>query len=217
MEHFSEQAWADFVRGFSNSDRGEMDSHLANGCADCAVTRDIWKRVHAVALRESNYAPPKDAVRMVKLEFAAQVFDKAKQPVLANLVFDTLGTPALAGIRSAAAAARQMVYEADGLAVDLRFDSPASSRRIFLTGQVLDKRVPRASIEDSAVIVWTHQGLALAETKANAYGEFHLEIEPQNNLRLSIQVAGRALIRVPLANLGPEHASGLTGGSDVSN
>jgi hypothetical protein len=217
MEHFSEQAWADFVRGISNSERGEMNSHLANGCQDCVFTRDIWKRIHTVALRESNYAPPEDSVRMVKLEFAAQTFDKAKQPVLANLVFDTLGKPALAGIRSAAAAARQMVYEADGLAVDLRFDSPASTRRIFLTGQVLDKRVPRASIEDSAVILWTHKGLALTETKANAYGEFHLELEPQNNLRLSIQVAGRALIRIPLANLRPEHGSDFTDGSDVSN
>ena len=57
-------------------------------------------------------------LRMARLEFAAQSFDKQKQPVLASLVFDTFAKPALAGVRSAAAAARQMVYEADGLAVD---------------------------------------------------------------------------------------------------
>lgn len=204
MEHFSEHAWADFVRGISNSDREEMHAHLANGCNDCVVIRDTWKQVHTVALREEHYAPSEDAVRMVKLEFAAQAFDKAQQPVLAELVFDTFGKAAFAGVRSAAAAARQMVYEADGLAVDLRFDSPTSSKRILLTGQVLDRRVPRTSIEDSAIILWTHKGLALAETRANAFGEFHLELEPQDNLRLSVQVAGRALIRIPLANLRPE-------------
>lgn len=217
MEHFSEQAWADFVRGVSTSEREEMQGHLANGCNDCAVIRDTWKQVYTVAVREAHYAPPEDAVRMVKLEFAAQAFDKAQQPVLAELVFDTFGKAALAGVRSSAAAARQMVYEADGLAVDLRFDSPTSSKRIFLTGQVLDRRVPRASIEDSAVILWTHKGLALAETRANAFGEFHLELEPQNNLRLSIQVVGRALIRIPLANLRPESSSECTGESDSSN
>jgi hypothetical protein len=213
MEHFSEQAWTDFVRGISSSEREEMEGHLAHGCNECALTRNTWQQVHTVALRETSYAPPEGSVRMAKLEFAAQVFEKSKQPVLANLIFDTYAKPALAGVRSVAAAARQMVYEADGLAVDLRFDSPASSRRIFVTGQVLDKRVPRAAIEDSAVILWTQKGLALAETKANEFGEFHLEMEPQNNLRLSIQVEGRALIRIPLANLGPE----FTGGSDISN
>jgi hypothetical protein len=218
MEHFLEQAWVDFVRGVSFSERGEIESHLANGCQECALTRDTWNQVHTIALRENNYVPAEAAVRMVKMEFAAQAFDKAKQPVFADLIFDTLGKPALAGVRSAAAAAaRQMVYEADGLAVDLRFDSPVSSKRIFLTGQVLDKRVPRAKLEDSAVILWTQRGLAVAETKANAFGEFHLELEPQNNLRLSIQVVGRALIRIPLANLRPEKGSDFTGGSDVSN
>lgn len=217
MEHFSEQAWADFVRGISNSEREEMQSHLADGCNDCAVSRDTWQQVHAVALRESNYAPPSETVRMAKLEYAARSFEKGKQPVLASLVFDTLAQPALAGVRSAGVAARQMVYEADGLAVDLRFDHPPSAKRILLTGQVLDRQVPRAPLDDAAVIVWTDRGLALAETKANAFGEFNLELEPQNNLRLSIQVVGRALIRIPLANLRPDASDLGTGGSDVSN
>lgn len=214
MEHFSEQAWADFVRGISNSEREEIGSHLAGGCNECTLARDTWQQVHTIALREATYAPPESAIRMAKIEFAARAFDKDKQPVLANLIFDTFGKAAFAGVRSAAAAARQMVYEADGLAVDLRFDSPAPSRRIFLTGQVLDKRVPRAALEDSVVILWTQKGLAIAETKANSFGEFHMELEPQNNLRLSIQVAGRALIRIPLANLSSEKDAA---GSDVSN
>jgi hypothetical protein len=215
MRHFSEQAWADFVRGINNSERGEMETHLASGCNDCAAERGTWKQLNAMALRESTYAAPESAVRMVKLEFSTQrlKLDQGKPPVLANLVFDTFVKPALAGVRSSvAAAARQMVFEADGFAVDLRFDSAASSERIFLIGQVLDKRIPRAPLEDTVVILWTDKGLAIAETKANAFGEFSLELERQNNLRLSIEVLGHTRIRIPLANLRPEHGPDVAGG-----
>jgi hypothetical protein len=215
MRHFSEQAWADFVRGISNAERGAMETHLASGCNDCAPERGVWKELNAMALRESTYAPPESAVRMVKLEFATQrlKLDRGKPPLLANLVFDTFVKPALAGVRSSvAAAARQMVFEADCFAVDLRFDSAASSERIFLTGQVLDKRIARAPLEDAVVILWTDKGLAIAETKANAFGEFSLELEKQNNLRLSIEVLGHTRIRIPLANLRPEHGPDVAGG-----
>jgi hypothetical protein len=218
MEHFSEQAWADFVRGISNSEREEMKTHLAGGCNDCAKDRDVWRQVHAIAVREGNYAPPAPAVRMAKSEFLAQSLEKDNQPILATLSFDTFGKPALAGIRSAAASARQMVYEADGLTIDLRFDGQASSKQIVLTGQVLDKQVPRTSLEGTGVILWTDRGLPLAETEANAFGEFSLEVEPKNNLRLSVQVMGRGTIRIPLANLAPEHNLDFTAeGSDVGN
>jgi len=213
MEHFSERSWADFVREIGNSEHGEMQAHLGNGCKECSAERDIWKQVHALALCESTYAPPESAVRMVKLEFTAQRLksDNGKQPVLASLVFDTFGKPALAGVRSSVAAARQMVFEADGFAVDLRFDSAASSERVFLTGQVLDKRISRAPLEDAEVILWTDKGLAIAETKANAFGEFSLEFQKQNNLRLSIEVFGYTRIRIPLANLRPEHGPDVAG------
>lgn len=218
MEHFSEQAWADFVRGISNSECEEMKAHLAGGCNDCAKERDTWKQVHAVALRESNYAPPAAAVRMAKLEFSAQSLEKGDQAILASLTFDTFGKPALAGVRSAAASARQMVYEAEGLTIDLRFDGPGSSKQIVLIGQVLDKHVPRTPLGGTGVILWTDRGLPLAETEANAFGEFSLELEPKNNLRLSVQVMGRSTIRIPLANLAPEHNLDFTAeGSDIGN
>jgi hypothetical protein len=201
MEHFSEQAWADFVRGISNPERGQMEAHLAEGCNRCAAAHDAWKRVHTVALRESNYTPPEDTVRMTKAVFASRPFVKDTRAVLASLVFDTLAQPVLAGVRSAAAPARQMVYEAEGLMVDLRLEGPPPLKRIYLTGQVLDKRAPRALLDEASVILWTDNGLPVAETKANALGEFNLELEPQESLRLSIQVVGRALIRIPLAVL----------------
>jgi anti-sigma factor RsiW len=204
MAHFSEQAWVDFVRGIDNSERGAMEAHLASCCEQCDAEHDTWEQIQAMTLNDCNYAPPDSAVRMVKLEFAAQSVEKEKQGVVANLVFDNFAMPALAGIRSSVAAARQMVFEAEGLVVDLRFDKAAFAERTFLTGQVLDKAVPRAPVEGALVIMWTEKGLAIAETKANAFGEFSLELEKQDNLRLSIEVGGHVHIRVPLVNLSPE-------------
>ena len=217
MEHFSDQAWADFIRGINAPQRKEMESHLANGCPDCTVSRNTWTQVQTAALQESSFAPPENTVRIAKLLFANSFAGQSEAHV-ASLTFDTFLQPALAGIRSAAAAARQMVYEADGLAVDLCFDRSPQSRMLSLTGQVLDKQVPRAPLQNSEVILWTEKGLPIAETKANAFGEFHLEFEPQNNLRLSIRVVARAHIRIHLANLRDEPESdSQASGSEISN
>jgi hypothetical protein len=201
MEHFSEQNWADFVRGVGNSEnRAELESHLASDCGDCAAALNFWTRMHTVTTREGLSAPPPEVVRMVKLEFAARPIAVRAEPLVANLMWDSFSQPALAGVRSIAAAARQMVYEAEGLTVDLRFDRPPQSNTIHLIGQALSSRTPRISMAGASVMLWTEKGLSIGETRANEFGEFKLEFEAQNQLRLSIEI-GKSLIRIPLANL----------------
>jgi len=202
MEHFSEQAWADFVRGISRPETiANIESHLASGCSDCTAAFDIWKRVHMTVTNEQTYAPPEGLVRVVKQEFAARYSPEPPQSVLASLVFDTLAQPLPAGVRSGTVTARQLVYEAEGVTVDLRLDSQPQSNKISAVGQVLDKRIPRVSLSDVSIMLWTEKGLPLLETKVNEFGEFHLEFEAQDNLRISIQLVGRMPIRISLANL----------------
>jgi hypothetical protein len=218
MEHFSEQVWADFVRGATAAEtRIELESHLADGCKGCTAALELWKRVHALKTREGAYIPPADAVRMVKLEFAARRMQEIEEPVTASLTFDSFSQRAFAGVRSLAASARQMVYEADGLTVDLRFNDTPQSNRVHLIGQVLDKRIPRFSIGDASVVLGTEAGPSILETRANEFGEFNLEFEAHEQLRLSIQV-GRALIRIPLANLKPKgNVNAITDRTHTSN
>jgi hypothetical protein len=110
-----------------------------------------------------------------------------------------------------------MVYEADGLTVDLRIDRPPQSNKVHLIGQVLARRTPASSIGDAWVMLWTERGLPILETRANKFGEFNLEFEAHEQLRLSIQV-GRTLVRIPLADLKPKHdADGNTDGPDAGN
>ena len=141
---------------------------------------------------------------MVKLEFEAMRLQENE--TVGKVVFDSFCRPALAGVRSgSAAAARQMVFEADGMTVDLRFDRQPRSNNISLIGQVLNQNAPRVSLANAAVMLWNEKGLVLAETRTNGLGEFQLEFELQNRLRLSIQALAGKLIRIPLSNLHLDH------------
>ena len=217
MKHFSEQAWADFVRGFESSDHQEMQSHLARACGDCSPIHDTWKRVHTVALREGLYTPPAYAARLAKLEVAGTFSAESDHAVLAKLTFDTFRNPALAGIRSAAAAARQMLYETERFAVDLRFDHLPAAKIIHVTGQILDKRAPYGAIANAAVTVWTRKGLPIAEARTNGFGEFSLQFESQESVKLSIQAPGQPDVRIFLASLGPTNQPGSVGAANDGN
>jgi len=208
MQHFSEQAWADFVRGVSKSEtKANIESHLARGCCDCGATSDVWNQLQTIVSNEKSYMPPESAVRMVKLEFVT-TNSQEQASVLANLLFDTFVQPLAAGIRSGAAVARQLVYEAEGLTVDLRLDSQSPSGKILVVGQVLDQRLPRVSPRGVSIALWTPKGQPFLEVSPNESGEFQLEVEAQDDLRLLIEVAGRKTIRIPLANLSHNNVVG---------
>jgi len=208
MQHFSEQAWADFVRGVSESEtKANIESHLARGCCDCGATSDVWNQLQTIVSNEKSYMPPESAVRMVKLEFVT-TNSQEQASVLANLLFDTFVQPLAAGIRSGAAVARQLVYEAEGLTVDLRLDSQSPSGKILVVGQVLDQRLPRVSPRGVSIALWTPKGQPFLEVSPNESGEFQLEVNAQDDLRLLIEVAGRKTIRIPLANLGQNNVVG---------
>ena len=202
MEHFSEQAWADFVRGISESaTKVNIKSHLARGCSDCRAAFDVWNRVQATLVNERTYTPPDNAIRMVKQEFTVTYLAEQRPSVIASLLFDTFAQSLPAGIRSTVAVARQLVFEAEGLTVDLRLDRQPQSNVIGVVGQVLDKGIPRVSPSGASIMVWTEKGLPVVQARANGSGEFQLEFEARDDLRLSIHVDGRRTIRIPLANL----------------
>jgi len=213
MEHFHQQVWADFVRGVSTRQakigpsqdrdlRRELESHLESGCEPCTASFGVWKQVYGLATRESAYTPPDDVVRMTKLEFTAQS-QQAAEACDAGLVFDTLSQPALGGVRSSAAAARQMVYESDGFTVDLRFER-TSPKTVHLFGQVLDADRSRSVLAICPVMLCGQNGTLLAEGRTNYLGEFDLQFEAQDHLKLSIWVSGSKMIRIALSNLHPK-------------
>lgn len=200
MAHFSEQVWADFVRGTGSSTR-DMESHLAAGCPGCKGDLDLWRAVRSLANDEAMYAPPNNLVRRVKLEFASKHAVQTEEGTLASLIFDSTAQPLPAGVRSGAVTTRQFVYEAEGLTIDLRFERKPHSNSISASGQVLDKKTPLCWLGNATVVLWTDTGRMLTRTEANDYGEFQLEFESNDQLRLSIATTGRRTLRIPLGNL----------------
>ncbi len=202
MKHFSEQVWADYVRGIGPSKTNrEIEDHVASGCADCVVAADLWKKVYSIAANEPSLTPPDHAVRMVKLEFATDQSPRLSPWTMARLVFDSMSQPLTAGVRSGASESRQVAFEAEGTMVDLVLDVRPQSETISLVGQVVDKGGAKIAPRQVAVIVWTETGQPLAETSANEFGEFQLEFAAQDRLRLSVEIAGHKPIRIPPMNL----------------
>jgi hypothetical protein len=202
MEHFPDQTWADFVRGVGLCGNArDIEAHLANCCPECKTTFDLWKRIGAFAVREADYAPPSEVVRIVKLNSGSQYPTEAEAWTFAAAIFDSTVQPLPAGIRSMAASTRQVIYEGEGLTVDVRFERKPHSNKISAAGQVLDKQVPLRWLGNAAIVLWTG-GRMLATTEANDFGEFQFEFESGDQLRMSIATEGRRTLRIPLGSLG---------------
>ena len=160
-----------------------------------------------MATDEAAYEPPENLVRVVKLCLGEKTTDKAQKWTLANLVFDSFAQPLLHGVRSGTTNAGgtssvwQVVYEAEGLTVDLRVTHRAQSKAAHLVGQIFDKRTVRPLQDNAIVELSKDQNNAIAASVVNAFGEFHIEFEPQDHLLLSIKAAGRNAVRIPLTNL----------------
>jgi hypothetical protein len=198
--HFSEQSWVDFVRGTNGArPNGDITTHIANGCLECKTDHKAWSRVNRFARAEESYTPPENLVRLVKLGFAHE----AQQPrtwTLANLVFDSFAQPLPAGVRSGSLRVWQVVYEAEGLTVDLHFGRQAQSRDMHILGQVFDKQAVQALQDDATVELSTEKEQVVATADVSVLGEFHLKFEEKDHLWLSVKSAGRNPVRIPLSS-----------------
>jgi hypothetical protein len=201
MEHFSEQRWADFVRGISRAEISrDLRAHLTGGCSQCETAHDAWSRVARLATEEGVYAPPENLVLLVKLGFGGNRAQQPRKWTLANLIFDSFTQPLTAGVRSGALTVWQVIYEAEGLTVDLRFGRRAPSKAVHLLGQVFDKQAVRALQNKASIELSTEQEQLVAATAVNALGEFHFEFEAKDQLWLSVKAEGRNTVRIPLTN-----------------
>ena len=115
MEHFSEQAWADFARGFGGSEAAQgIKAHIATGCMNCKTAHHFWERVQTTALAERAYTAPDGLVRMAKLEFGP-LNGKRLKVELSERALSTAFAPLLAGVAAAPPSRARWSYEAEGL------------------------------------------------------------------------------------------------------
>jgi len=187
MEHFSVEKWIDFVnRAATTNEKQQMDKHLSLGCESCQKTVSLWQRVRSSAAAEGNYQPPESAVRIAKAAFAGAGFGSQKKgsDSRVQVLFDSFLQPMLAGVRSAGAGARQMLYRADPYQIDVQLEMKPSGNRVVVTGQLLSLSDPNIIAAGTRIRVSNMHGDVM-HTVANQFGEFSGEVKNSGDLQLT--------------------------------
>jgi hypothetical protein len=200
MRHFSLENWADFARNVvGQEEKNAMQTHLENGCKECAKVFDTWKRIHEAARRESAYSPPESVVRTVKGLGALHGLgegSRMKAPV-ALLLFDSSLNPLPAGVRSGPQTARQLLYGVNNYRVDLRIQPQDDSDKVAVVGQILDSSEPNHSLGPIHVVLRKGKKI-IAESVTNRFGEFHLECDLDSSLHLQAGLPHGQVVHIPL-------------------
>jgi hypothetical protein len=202
MKHFSTEEWADFARNVvGTNEREMMQRHLETGCKQCEGTLGLWQKVHEAAKREAGYEPPDAALRTVKAMYAIHGKQalRAEKATFAQLLFDSLQAPLQAGVRSAAADIRQLLYGSGDYRVDLRLEPQVDSEEISVVGQLLNSVDPAAAV-DGVPLALLRAGKVVAESTTNRFGEFHFDTALGQNLQLRVTIPQGPDFLIPLVD-----------------
>lgn len=202
MQHYSLEDWADFARNVAgDAKKIAMQSHLETGCKPCTKTHNLWQRVNQTGQREIAFRPPETAVRTVKGLGAIHGIAKPRKASsnLAELLFDSFRNPLQAGVRSTASSVRQVLYRAGDYRIDMRMEPQTLSERVAVVGQVLNAIDPARQSASSPVILFKGNKI-ISSSLTNSLGEFHLECDLAEDLKLHFVFPGGSNFLVPLIN-----------------
>jgi hypothetical protein len=202
VKHFDTTDWTDYVRNVGDvTKREEMARHLSSGCAKCQKLVSFLSKVVTVAGADHTTVPDY-LVRNAKALFALRQPEKATlAATIAKLVYDSFREPLPAGVRGQQRVTRQAMYEAGNYCVDLRMEHERGGAMITLVGQVADRTNPARGVGGAPVMIMSGNDV-LARANCNQFGEFQLEYEPRQHIRLHVPVAeGDRWIEVRLHEL----------------
>lgn len=203
--HFSDQQWIDFTRGVTEkSEMAKMQAHLESGCHECANALHAWSQVGEIAGRLRLVAAPEAAVKSAKA--LAAIHGPKRKRNAVRLLFDSLLTPSLAGVRASATLARQLLYAVDGYRIDFRLEPETNSDKVAVVGQIL-----HPAMGDNAgdiAVELRHGRRVLDQARTNAFGEFHLLCELEGRLHLRLTLPGSSAVQIPLVEPGKASLTG---------
>jgi len=200
MKHYKTEEWIDFARGLiEEKAKSLMQSHLETGCRECTKEARFWQRVSQTARRENAVEPPGDAIRVAKslMATAGYAGKTARKSTLAELLFDSRRTPLPAGVRSATANARQMLYGSGNHRIDLRLEPQLDSDGIEIVGQILDSSSPEQGLKGVQVSLYSGKKM-IAVSQTSQLGEFQISSKIDENLELRILLPQGREVRLGL-------------------
>jgi hypothetical protein len=191
MKHFTAQEWVDFVRSAVSEERKVvMQAHLESGCQRCQREANTWLRVRETASRQPASEPDDSVVRFVKGSFtiSGKRQRKGSPGFLAEVLFDSSREPLPAGVRSAVSAARQLLFGAGDLRIDLRIEPKEDSENVSVIGQILNSAEPGQNYVAASVAL-LKSGKIVSVANTNRFGEFQLECGLASRLELRIKLS----------------------------
>jgi len=197
-QHFTEDQWSDLVRGVLPAEKSlALWQHLEKGCEGCRQSFRLWQLVADVANNEIRQEVPEALMHSSRGAYIEwrRLYLLPQRARMVRLVFDSLLAPLPSGVRSEASAPRRILWESGQWSCDLRIE-PLAGKRTFLTGQI----VAPGSQAGLPVLLLSADALE-AETTANQFGEFQLEIDRANGLRIYFDVPGIRPVGILLPDL----------------
>jgi hypothetical protein len=170
---------------------------------NCQRSHEACRRFLETASRDGSDSAADSPDCFAKAVFAVRrrIPLRAGLALLAEPVFDSFQDPALIGIRGSAAAPRQLVYEAGGYLIDLQLEQQADGPSA-LTGQVVHAWTEGAT--RGAGVVLIREGSVVGQTVANSIGEFQLDCDHPDNLKICLGLVDETFIEVKLPDAAPE-------------
>ena len=102
----------------------------------------------------------------------------------------------MAGVRSASAAPRQVVFVAGDIVVDVKLEPVDESGKLHIIGQLIQSDDPYGF--GHVPVVLREADKQVAKTFTNRFGEFQFESGPHLDLALGIALPQARIIEVPL-------------------
>src|ERR1700733_7903394 len=125
MTHLSTENIITYLDGkAAEAERSRLEAHLAI-CAECAESKRQIETLDTWLREDASFEPSGHLV-----ERWMNVFEPVVKPettslgrIIASVVFDSFDGPMLAGVRRAGTAARQRIFRAGDIHVDVKIES----------------------------------------------------------------------------------------------
>ena len=190
MRHPTVEVLIDHIENkWSSPGASDLDAHL-EVCGTCRRKVAEFREVLEFLAEDGQNEPPRDL-----LDWAIGVFQpvlhlpKSASPRLrriAKRVFDSFEQPVPAGARSAAGVSpRHLLYQADGIDVDVRVESSKDEDHLTLVGQILSE--PRSPVPQNTRVVLASSDVSY-DTLTNPVGEFSFDSVPKNTYHLFVDL-----------------------------
>lgn len=186
----------DFARNLlAEAESATVKTHLQGGCRSCEENLLWLKDASQLAAQDRSFEFSEDTIKGLVAWFKAQpahVRPSVRQ-LVANLIFDSLAAQQVAFVRaetvtSQQTGGRQMLFQAEGYDIDLRFEGVEDKATEDLIGQVLPQSDSASAFVGATVQLWQDEKPQLS-AEANDHGVFRFAQIPSGIYDLKIQVA----------------------------